>query len=301
MLTIRQLEIFVEVVRAGSFRQCGEKLGMSQVSVSEHIRTLEQRLGAELFQRKPGRSPELTPNGLAAHTRILDILAAIEDLKTEMSGQAGDDRRRLKIGVHSFLMRDLPSLFAKFMAEHDHAEIVADSALHSPAELIDMVTARTLDLAYFFELDDIARTQFVREEPLAVFVSADHPFASKRLVSMDELATIAAIQLTDADPLHRLVDRAFASVGLRNRKIALETDEFGLILASLRRGLGYACLFEASFDESSNNFGLHRLTLERPLPALQVRLAARPMAHQDALLMELSEALAETWRANDRT
>lgn len=42
--TIRQLEIFARVVEHGSFRRCADQLGVSQVSISEHVRELETRL-----------------------------------------------------------------------------------------------------------------------------------------------------------------------------------------------------------------------------------------------------------------
>ena len=54
MITFRQLEILSAVVEHGNFRRCAEALGISQVSVSEHMKSLEVQLGVELFLRSRG-------------------------------------------------------------------------------------------------------------------------------------------------------------------------------------------------------------------------------------------------------
>jgi DNA-binding transcriptional LysR family regulator len=295
VITLRQLEIFVEVVRAGSFRRCAERLGLTQVSVSEHVRALEQRLGTAMYDRNPGGLPTLTAKGRSAHGRIVDILAAIDDLVADM--EAGASARRLRVAVHSFLMRDLAPMLGAFRAAHPDIELEIDTDIHTPDELLEMVANRELDLAYFFEVDPLARTSYVRDEPLAIFVGARHPLAAKSIVAIDELALIPAIQLTHRDPLRRLVERALAAIGLPDRQVALETDEFGLIIGSVQRCHGYVCLFEASVDEPGHVWGLQKLNLERPLPPLQVRLATRPTAAHDPLLIGLKAALAEQWSA----
>src|SRR3546814_10665611 len=43
-ITVRQLEIFSQAVKHGSFRNCERQIGVSQVAISDHIRQLEQRL-----------------------------------------------------------------------------------------------------------------------------------------------------------------------------------------------------------------------------------------------------------------
>lgn len=299
MITLRQLEIFAEVVRAGSFRRCAERLGLTQVSVSEHVRALEQRLGTALYDRHPGGLPTLTAKGQSAHGRIVDILAAIDDLVADMEAGASARRRQLRVAVHSFLMRDLAPMLGQFRARHPDVDLEIDTDIHTPDELIELVANRVLDLAYFFEVDPLLRTTFVRHEALGIFVGSRHPLAARPVVTIADLSDIPAIQLTSRDPLRRLVDRALAAIGLPDGRIALETDEFGLIIGSVQRCQGYVCLFAASADEPGQVGGLQKLNLERPLPPLQVRLAARPTAAHDPLLIELKAVLADRWGSID--
>jgi DNA-binding transcriptional LysR family regulator len=78
--TLRQLEIFTEVVRAGTFRGAARHLGLSQVAVSDHIRQLERRLGCELFFRATGAKPSLSPAGQVVLQHGRNVLFACDAL-----------------------------------------------------------------------------------------------------------------------------------------------------------------------------------------------------------------------------
>ncbi|MGE5721767.1 MAG: LysR family transcriptional regulator, partial [Sphingomonadales bacterium] len=61
--TLRQLATFVQAARAGSFAKAADQLGISQPAVSDHIATLERRIGRPLFIRRRGASSQLTEAG----------------------------------------------------------------------------------------------------------------------------------------------------------------------------------------------------------------------------------------------
>src|SRR6267154_5180535 len=50
-----QLEAFLEVARHGSFSRAAEKRFRTQPAISSQIRTLEEEVGARLFDRSGGR------------------------------------------------------------------------------------------------------------------------------------------------------------------------------------------------------------------------------------------------------
>ena len=49
---MRQLEAFLAVARAGSFRRAAEGVHLSQPALSQHVGELERGLGARLFERR---------------------------------------------------------------------------------------------------------------------------------------------------------------------------------------------------------------------------------------------------------
>ena len=50
-LTVRQLETLVAVADASSFTEAAAQLGISQPSLSETIKRVEEELGVRLFER----------------------------------------------------------------------------------------------------------------------------------------------------------------------------------------------------------------------------------------------------------
>ena len=68
-MDLRQLEIFVKVAELGSFSKAAESLFLTQPTVSEHIRSLEDELGVRLLDRL-GRGAAVTTAILEAVQRF---------------------------------------------------------------------------------------------------------------------------------------------------------------------------------------------------------------------------------------
>ena len=280
-LTLRQLEVFTQVVELGSFRRCAEHIGVSQVSVSEHVQALERRLGQPLFERHGGSAPTLTKQGERAYSRAKHILQETDRLFDDIaSGEFGALGRRLTVGAPPFLMRYLQGVPAGLAPE---IELVLDHHVTTPAMVRDHLARRDIDLGYFFALDDdgAADSTIVRTEPLAVFVSAQHPLAGRGAISRSDLMATPAVHLPKNNPLRDLIDRAMSRAGLAGGQVALETDDYGLILTSVHRGVGYVCMFQAAESEVGQAGGMKRLVLETDLPAVNVREALRPDWRED--------------------
>lgn len=86
--TLRQLEILVEIVRAGTFRGAGRALGLSQVAISDHIRQLERRLGCALFVRSIGGKPRLSQAGHTVLDHGRNVLFACDALIAAANSEA---------------------------------------------------------------------------------------------------------------------------------------------------------------------------------------------------------------------
>ena len=74
---LTSLEVFSRVVEAGGFSAAGRKLNMSTTMVSNHVQSLEDRLGVRLLNRTT-RKVSLTEVGKAYYDRAVQILADIE-------------------------------------------------------------------------------------------------------------------------------------------------------------------------------------------------------------------------------
>jgi DNA-binding transcriptional LysR family regulator len=76
-MNIRQLECFVAVVDEGSFTRAARRVGITQPSLSQHIRTLEQELDGAVLERLP-RGIALTPAGRSLLPEARAAVRAVE-------------------------------------------------------------------------------------------------------------------------------------------------------------------------------------------------------------------------------
>lgn len=293
-ITLRQLQIFAGIVQHGSFRRCAAELQISQVAVADHVRELEARLGHALFERKPGGPVALTPAGQRAQRHILRILDGLDGLLTELD--VTDDptgARTLRLGLHAYLLRRLQPAFTAFEANHPALKVTLDLDVFSAAALGERLQRQTLDGGYFYALDvpTTFESTYAWSEPLALFVGPTHPLSRAPSVTLQDLAKARALHLAPQNPLRAMVDECLRRIGLPEVRVALETHDFGLLLASLQQGQGFVCMFEDAAHSFIDPAGLVRVPLEQPLPNLQVRWALAPRWQGDPSAAALMQGL----------
>jgi DNA-binding transcriptional LysR family regulator len=88
---LRDMELFVRIVEAGSFSAAARDLNMGQPAVSKTIAGLEERLGVRLLVRSTRRlSP--TEAGLAFYERALHAIAEANEAEAAARGSGQDWR-----------------------------------------------------------------------------------------------------------------------------------------------------------------------------------------------------------------
>ncbi|MFD4839253.1 LysR substrate-binding domain-containing protein [Achromobacter sp. NPDC058515] len=115
---LSHLAAFSAVARLGSFRKAGEELGLSTSAVSYAIRSLEERLGVNLFNRTT-RSVALTDAGQRLAERLQPVLHELGDALEEMNQFRGTASGTLRINTSraaSYLL--LMPLAAQFLAAY---------------------------------------------------------------------------------------------------------------------------------------------------------------------------------------
>ena len=96
MLTIRQLRYLDALARCQHFGRAAEECAVSQPALSMQIRELEEFLGIELFERRPG-APILTGVGIEIAQRAGAILSATRDENGHYSLSLRGLQRPLKV------------------------------------------------------------------------------------------------------------------------------------------------------------------------------------------------------------
>lgn len=295
-ITLRQLEVFVAVVKHGSFRRCADELGITPVSVSEHIRELEKRLKCNVFSRRPGHNVQLTDAGRSALDRSVKILDDVNALARAFDPPAAE-KQRIQVNMHACLGSPLLSAFDSFRKRYPQVDLRVNFANVTTQEIVDQVLDNRIDLAFVItfgtELEET--TQLFCEEKMGIVVARDHPLARCRSVGRAQLRNIASVNLLPENPLRRLADQVLEQAGIENGRIALETDEYPLILESLAKGMGYTCMFEKNLIARDVERRLTLLKLDFPLADLKVRTLLSPRAERMTAVKVLRQQLSSAY------
>ncbi len=126
---------FATVVAAGSFAAAAQRLSLSPAAVTNHVRALEQRLGARLLNRTT-RKVSLTEAGRDYYERCTQILAQIEEADGRVSALSSAPRGMLRVNASSVLSYGLTTLIGDFSATFPEisVELIATDRLVDPVE-----------------------------------------------------------------------------------------------------------------------------------------------------------------------
>ncbi len=92
------LEVFAQVVAAGSLSAAGRQMGLSPAVVSKRLRRLEDRIGTRLIQRTT-RQISLTEAGQGYYERVVAVLAGLDEAEAFVTRRSQQARGVLKISA----------------------------------------------------------------------------------------------------------------------------------------------------------------------------------------------------------
>jgi DNA-binding transcriptional LysR family regulator len=187
------LEVFREVVRAGSITGAAEALGYTQSAVSRQIATLEAEAGATLLDRLP-RGIALTEAGrsLLGHAEVIieRLATARRDLEALRQLNAG----QLRVGAFPTAVAWLvPRALAAFRA--DHPQVAVTLVEERTPELLNRLDSGAADVAvvsappYDPPPDPTRFTlHHLLDEELLLAMSVGHPLAHRPSIRLSDLA-----------------------------------------------------------------------------------------------------------------
>jgi DNA-binding transcriptional LysR family regulator len=145
LLDLKSLETFYWVATLASFRAAATKLNTTQPAVSQRIRQLEEKTGAQLLERD-NRSVSMTAKG----RQMLDHVERLLRLHTQLTVALVDRqvlRGVLRLGVaESIVQTWLPQFIEEVDTLYPHLQLEIDVDISS--NLRDQLVAHELDLAF---------------------------------------------------------------------------------------------------------------------------------------------------------
>jgi len=119
---LTSLTAFVRVVDSGGFSAAARRLNMSTTMVSNHVKGLEDRLGARLLNRTT-RKVSLTEVGKAYYDRCAHILADLEQADDIASAQQLTPRGTLRIYTATHIVRFIAPAVGEFLLSYPDVKV----------------------------------------------------------------------------------------------------------------------------------------------------------------------------------
>lgn len=247
MITLHQLRCYLATVETGSFTGAAEQLGLSQPSVSEQVRLLEQSLQATLFVRA-GRGVVGTEAAAALRPHAERAVQAVSEATRAVASVRSVESGTIRFGVFGTARLYLTSgLVADVLARHPgvRLELVGQNS----QDVLEELRRGRLEAAMIalpIADEGLEITPVMRDE--IVYISA-HPERVRTPVTAAGLAR-APLVLSEAswgneDSTRRQLARLVQSAGgtltpraeVEDVESALDIAALGLADAVTARGL----------------------------------------------------------------
>jgi DNA-binding transcriptional LysR family regulator len=207
-MDIASLKTFLAVAEERSFSRAAAKVHRTQPAVSQAIRRLETDVGETLFDRS-SKSGTLTDAGKVLHNYGQRLVRLAEETESAMRELRDLQRGRVLIGANEAAVHTLLPLIGRFRQRFPD---VAIDVRRVPARQIAVeVQQGSLDFgALTFHPAEPGLLEIpVGTDELVLLVHPEHPLASRRQVTMEELATEPVVAHNDPSPARERVLRLF--------------------------------------------------------------------------------------------
>ncbi|MEW2544324.1 LysR substrate-binding domain-containing protein [Streptomyces sp. NPDC047002] len=239
-MQFHQLHYFVAVAETRHFTRAAERVHVSQPSLSQQIRALENELGAELFSRARG-NVALTEAGESLLPLARRILADAETARHEVQELAQLRRGRVRLGATPSVCTGLlPDVLRAFHDLHPGIELRIEES--GSRDLVRELARGAVDLALVVlplpTPSPALTTVELLQEDLVVVSSAAGP-APRRPVRVADLQGEPLVMFRHGYDLRELTVAACHAEGFEP-SFTVEGGEMDAVLGFVRAGLGVA-------------------------------------------------------------
>lgn len=249
-MELHQLRYFCAVAETGSFSRAAEQTHVSQPSLSQQIRKLEDELGARLFDRL-GRSVRLTDLGKAFLPRALSVLRELEAAKGDVVERKDSVGGSITVGViPTVAPYFLPPCLTLFSKRFPQVRLTVVEEI-TPV-LLERLRAGTIDVAVLalpvrgHEFDAFP----LLTERLFAALPPKHKLSKRRSLSLKDLRSEPFLLLRDG---HCFRDTAVAACDRArlHPQIIFESGQFSSLLSMVSANMGVSIVPEMAVEKSA--------------------------------------------------
>lgn len=259
-MDFEQLRTFMEVSRLRSFSRAADKLNVTQPAISAQIRTLENEVGARLFDRDGGKVTftaagkvfePFAEHCLQCHSHIV---AAVSELHRTPRGEisvSANEATSLYV---------LPTVFAQFKRQYSRVGLSIVRA--DRVKTIESVLSRDVDFGVVsLPVRDARLTLDTLHHDVVVLVApASHPIASRETVKFADILPHGLLLPTQGRQ-RDLIEDLFR-INDAQPRVAMEVESSELLKRLISAGLGIGFLPRSNVREETKTGELKIIDIE---------------------------------------
>ena len=282
-LNLDHLQTLLALIESDSFSAAGDRIGMTQSTVSQHLSQLEEKLGTTLIVRgQRGCRPT------AAALRLMPFVRSLLRIEERLLDSAGATRLHFgacsNIGIYL-----LPALLRDFARKGGEPPALS---IGSNPEMVRGLETAAIDAALLEWWDE--RDGFDWQpwctEPLVVIVAPGHPLSAASTISRAELGAMTLIGGEDGTGTGRLLRGYFGDEPLPNVTMRLGSTE--AVKRAVEAGLGASLVLACAVEQEVGAGRLCAIPMRDAPLQKSLRLVWRNDLPQDHPLLGYLAAMA---------
>lgn len=234
-MKLTQLEYFCVAARYHNITKAAKELFVTQPSISNAIKALEEEFGVNLFFRNNNKLT-LTPEGELFYKSSEELLAHADSVESEFH----EIRKKItpiRIGIPPMLGTIyLPELYLSL--KENFPEVDFRLFEYGSIKACDLVLEEKLDIAIVNAEQpsiDKCNSRIIDTEDLLFCVSSDHPLAKQKTLLLTMLADEPLILFNTDSVQVMTLTRQFKAVGI-NPRIILNTSQITTLINMVKSG-----------------------------------------------------------------
>jgi len=263
-MKLNQIEIFCKIFELKSFSKAAEVLHLTQPTLTEHMKSLEQYLGTPLIDRL-GREVVPTKAGEVFYEYCQKILNLKKEAEQKIKEQEGTLKGELKIGASTIPGEYiLPHLIKNFY--DNFPEIFITLKVSDTRRIIGDILDNRIELGIIgaiIESSKLEYHKFVKDE-LVLVVPSQSPWGKCSSITLKKLKEIPLLFREEGSGTQMVIERYLRDhqVNLSDLKVIMRLGSTTAVIQGVKSGVGCSILSRRAIQEDLANGTLKLLPID---------------------------------------
>lgn len=249
-MELRKLEYFMAVCEHMNMTRAAEVLHIAQPSISGAIKSLEEEIGFDLFDRRK-RQLKLTDKGALFKLRAKELLGHAQNMTREMQDLGNSDTGMIKVGIPPMIGTLLfPKILVDYKDKNPYIKllITEDGSLETRRKILE----GELDLGIIIlsDQDEALESTDILKTEIVACMNKSHPLGRHSKLTPERIQDEKLIMLKEGF-YHREVLLDYFKRRHIQPEIAVSTNQLKTLESLVIQGVGISFLFKELVMENS--------------------------------------------------